>query len=244
MGKHGTLTKDKIGYSLPADAPLYGPLPVLYKNVSMMIYEYVTDADAAAALVPAQLELMDPPIALFLFAEYGWSTLGPYNETAQALACIYQGKPVTYAVRLHVTNDAALTMGRESGGFPKKLGDISFTKTPTYASWLDRPTGLRLCSGVMEPGQRMPKLLDPIDFVSLRVIPNIEANAAPSLLQLMGTQWLFPTGELWSARGSLQFTAASDLDPYHQLPIRNMVEMKLFMGEMQVAAPGRILENL
>src|SRR5437868_5741371 len=113
MGKQGTLTKDQFGYSLPVDAPLYGPLPVLYKDVSMMIYEYVTDADAAAALLPAQLELIDPPMALFLFAEYKWSTLGPYNETAQALLCTYKGQLVSYAVRLHVTNDAALTMGRE-----------------------------------------------------------------------------------------------------------------------------------
>src|SRR5580765_5081873 len=86
MGKRGALTKDKLGFSMPVDCPLYGRLPVLYKGVSMLIYEYVTSADAAAALLPAQLELVDVPnapnaaIAMLLFAEYPWSTIGPYNE--------------------------------------------------------------------------------------------------------------------------------------------------------------------
>ena len=63
---------------------------------------------------------------MLLFAEYPWSTIGPYNEVAQALVCTYNGQLVTYAVRLHVTTDRALTMGRECGGFAKKLGDIPF----------------------------------------------------------------------------------------------------------------------
>ena len=53
MGLPGKLTKDKFGFSMPVDSPLYGRLPVLYKDVSMLIYEYVTSADAAAALLPA-----------------------------------------------------------------------------------------------------------------------------------------------------------------------------------------------
>jgi acetoacetate decarboxylase len=245
MGKSGTLTKDKLGYSLPVDAPLYGRLPILYKSVTLLIYEYVTDTDAAAALLPAQLELTDPAVAMLLFAEYPWSTLGPYNEVAQALVCLYKGELMTYAVRLHVTNDAALAMGRESGGFPKKLGDIPFEKSPTYASWLERPAGLRICSGVMEPVKKAEQPLAPIHFASLRVIPNIQDSANPSLVQLMGTHWRFPAGgDLWDADGSLHFTGASSLDPYHKLPVREYVKKQLYLGDMEVSAPGEILQTL
>lgn len=244
MGKRGTLTKDKFGYSMPLDSPLYGRLPVLYKGVNMLIYEYVTDADAAAALLPAQLELPDTPIAMLLFAEYPWSTIGPYNEVAQALVCTYKGKLMTYAVRLHVTTDRALTMGRECGGFAKKLGVIPFLHDMSYVSYLERPAGVGICSGVMEPATRMDKILDPIDFASLRVMPNIEKPDTPSLCQLMHTRWIFLNGELWTGNGSFHYSGASDLDPYHKLPCLKQVANMLYMGEMQVASPGQILENL
>lgn len=249
MGKRGALTKNQFGFSMPVDAPLYGPLPVLYKGVNMLIYEYVTSADAAASLLPAQLELVDVPnapgeaMAMLLFAEYPWSTIGPYNEVAQAVLCTYNGRPMTYAIRLHVTTDRALTMGRECGGFAKRIGDIPFHHDASYASWLERPAGVRICSGVMEPKERLPKLLDPIDFVSLRVVPNIAKPDTPSLCQLMHTKWVFENGELWAGNGSFNFTGLSDLDPYHKLPFLKSVANMLYMGEMQVAAPGEVIES-
>ncbi len=253
MGKPGTLTKDKFGFSMPLDAPLYGKLPVLYRGVSMLIYEYVTSADSAAALLPAQAQLIDVPnapaaaIAMLLFAEYPWSTLGPYNEVAQAIPCIYKGKVYTYAVRLHVTTDRALAMGRECGGFAKKLGDIPFHHDYSYASWLDRPAGVRICSGVMEPAERIsagtPEALSAIDFLSLRVMPNIANPAKPSLCQLMTTKWLFQNGETWKANGSFSYSGASTLDPYHKLPFLAPYKNMLYLGEMQVAEKAEILEE-
>jgi acetoacetate decarboxylase len=253
MGKCGALTKDKLGFSMPLDTPLYGRLPVLYTGVSMLIYEYVTSADAAAALLPAQLELVDVPnapnaaIAMLLFAEYPWSTIGPYNEVAQALVCTYKGKMVTYAVRLHVTTDRALTMGRECGGFAKKLGDIPFNHDMSYASWLERPTGIRICSGVMEPGVQLPadspNALNAIDFVSLRVMPNIADPDNPSLRQLIHTKWLFVNGQTWTGNGSFSYTGTSSLDPYHKLPCLAPYKNLLYMGEMQVSDKAEILEN-
>ncbi len=253
MGKPGTLTKDKLGFSMPVDAPLYGRLPVLYKGVTMLIYEYITSADAAAALLPAQCELIDVPnapaaaVATLLFAEYQWSTIGPYNEVAQAIPCLYKGKLMTYAVRLHVTTDRALTMGRECGGFAKKLGDIPIKHDMSYAAWLDRPTGIRICSGVLEPGLKLPKTspdaLKELDFISLRLMPNIGAPDTPSLRQLMRTKWLFQNGETWSANGSFSYSGASSLDPYHKLPFLAPYKNLLYMGEMAVSDQAGVLED-
>lgn len=253
MGMSGAFTKDKFGFSMPLDAPLFGRLPVLYRGVTMLIYEYITSAEAAAALLPAQCQLIDVPnapkaaVAMLLFAEYQWSTIGPYNEVAQAIPCIYKGKLMTYAVRLHVTTDRALTMGRECGGFAKKLGDIPFKHDMSYASWLDRPTGMRICSGVMEPGSKLPAnsehALSAIDFISLRVMPNIGDPDHPSLCQLMRTKWLFENGETWMGNGSFSLTGVSSLDPYHKLPCLQPYKNLLYMGEMQVSADAGILEN-
>src|ERR1017187_3359105 len=168
MGKSGTLTKDKFGFSMPVNSPLYGRLPVLYKGVSMLIYEYATSADAAAALFPAQCGfLVDPKLQLppnlatvtMLFAEYQWSSRGPYNEIAQSIPCPYKGKPMKYTTLLHVTNDTALTMGRECGGIPKKMGHIPFGRDPNYSCYLERPAGTQICSAVLQQTTRLPQIL-------------------------------------------------------------------------------------
>jgi acetoacetate decarboxylase len=248
MGTPGKLTKDQFGYCLPVDAPLYQRLPDYYKNVSMLLFDYVTDADAALALLPAELELADPPTATLVFAEYPWSTLGPYNEVAQALKCTYKGKPVYYAVRLHVTADSAMAAGREIAGFPKKMAAISFQRGDLYLSTVERPPGLRLASASFKPMAPVPPAKMPLPwtlpFVCLRLIPTPEESPKPSLVQLVGTRWVFTSGELWSGSGTFQFTGASDFDPYHKLPLRKQLLSLLFMGEMQVAAPGQILETL
>ena len=244
MGKSGTLTKDKFGFSMPINSPIYGRLPVNYKGVSMLIYEYATDPDAAAALMPAQLQLPDTgAIVTMLFAEYQWSTLGPYNEIAQTIDVLYKGKPMKYTTLLHVTNDTALTMGRECGGIPKKMGLIPFNRDPNYSSYLERPAGTRICSAVMQQTTKLPQGLPNLDFISLRVIPNIETPDKPSLCQLMQTTWIFLNGELWLANGSCNFDGVNDLDPYYLLPVKKMVARMLYIGEMQVAKEAKMLES-
>ena len=278
MGTHGTLTKDKFGFSLPADAPLYYPLPIIYKDVRMLLFDYVTDAAAAAALLPAPLELPDLPghpglaPVKMLFAEYPWTSLGPYNEVAQAVPCLYNGQPFLYAVRLHVTADTAMAAGRELGGFPKKLGHIEFVNQESYFSSLERPRGLPICTGTLYPvsqlltiplpaGQAI-KLPPPFNetvplpppgktpmpvvlpFISLRVIPNPQPSAPPALAQLIQTMWLLDRGEIWAGTGSCHLTGASSLDPYHKLPVIAPVDCLLYRGDMQIAANASVLVNL
>ena len=141
---------------------------------------------------------------------------------------------MTYAVRLHVTTDRALTIGRECGGFAKKLGDIPFIHDVAYASYLERPTGIRICSAVMEPAERLaadsPDALNAIDFVSLRLMPNIADPAKPSLRQLLQTKWLFPNGQTWRGNGGFSYTGTSSLDPYHKLPCLAPIKNLLYRG--------------
>jgi hypothetical protein len=40
------------------------------------------------------------------------------------------------------------------------------------------------------------------------------------------------------------FTGASELDPDHKLPMRKQLTWMLFMGNMQLAAPSQVQENL
>jgi len=244
MGKQGQLTKANFGYSVPVDAPLYEPFPVYYEDSTFLTFPYVTSADAAAKLLPEQLELAPGPdgaagklaYAKVLFAQYKFSNYGAYNEVAQVIQARYRGTvpagasaDVGFAVRLHVDTDIAMAAGREIGGFPKKLGHIQFTDSPVYFASLESPKGLRICSGEMNPFAKVAdqRLMPPamqktvIPYVSLRVIPNpvLTAPYTPSICQLIYTEWVLSEGTFWSGRGALSFTGASALCPYHTLPI-------------------------
>ena len=277
MGMQGQLTKANFGYSVPVDAPMYEPFPLYYEDVTIMMLPYVTNAAAALKLLPSQLELAPVPGdttnslagAVMVFAHYGFSTVGSYNEVAQAVACIYKGadpalagKPVSYAVRLHVDNDMAMTAGREIGGFPKKLGHISFSHTPIYVSTLRHPEDLLICSGELQAFAKVGEQKDfppsmqqlVMPFVSLRVIPDPASLAPPfnpALCQLIYTEWVLQQGAFWSARGQLSMTGASVLSPYHALPVvaqappmtlQNPQGTALFRGRMNIGQV-RVLES-
>jgi acetoacetate decarboxylase len=226
MPLSGQLTKDRFGYAMPVDAPLYTPFPVYYEDLRILMFPYLTDAAAAAALLPSQFELIpaDPDgkfaIAQVVFAKYPFSNMGAYNEVAQTIMVTYKGKPGAFAVRLHVTTDQAMCAGREIGGFPKNLGTIDFIEGTTFLSTLDSPTGLRICSGELDP---MQPVQGPDDhattFYSLRLIPNPVDATKPSVCQLIETVWELYGGKFWSARGLLHFEGSSGLNPYHSLPI-------------------------
>ena len=276
MGRQGQLTKANFGYSVPVDAPLYQPFPVFYEDSTFLTFPYVTSADAAAKLLPDQFELAPGPdgdagklaYAKVLFAQYGFSTYGAYNEVAQVIQCRYRGAvpqgvsaDVSFAVRLHVDSDMALAGGREIGGFPKKMGHIEFQDTPIYFSALESPKGLRICSGEMNAFARVleqkaappPMQTATLPYASLRVIPNPDMTAPykPSLCQIIYTEWVLSEGTFWSGRGALSFTGASALSPYHTLPIleqlppmtpTNPVGTMMYRGKMAISKVA-VLEN-
>ena len=82
MPVSGQLTKDRFGYSVPIDAPLYAPFPLYYEDTRILLFPYLTDAQAAAALVPSQFDLVpvDPGgqvrLAQVVFAKYPFSNIG------------------------------------------------------------------------------------------------------------------------------------------------------------------------
>lgn len=244
MGIPGRLTKQQFGASMPVDAPAYPRPPYAYRDAELVVFEYVTDADAAAALLPASLELTDEPTVELSFARYPWSTLGPYNELIVALLCTHGGQPYKHAVVLYVDSDTALVSGRELAGFPKKLARITVEPGAVYGCRLERPAGITLCTGVFEAAAPVPfPLPSTRQFTSLRALPDPENPGGFSLAELVQTDWIIEAGEVFMGTGSCHLTGVSALDPLHLLPIRRPLVSMLMRCRMTVAGTGRILER-
>jgi len=237
MDEQGTLSKQNFGFSMPVDAPLYPKPPYIYKGASLMVFNYLTDGDSAAGLLPVQAKLADPPSAGLVFATYPESSLGPYSEVVLFLNAVYKGKDVKYGAYLYVTTDVAMAAGREMGGFPKKIAAITIGGENDLRATLERPAGHLLASGSMKVSEKADGSFSPIfDYLTLRVIPSPTKDAAPSLAELLETQWVVKNGEVWTGDGSCTLTGDSDADPLHRVPVLEVRGCRLLRGDLQVSA--------
>ena len=126
MGLQGRLTKENIAHTMPVDAPAYHKKPFYFEGARMLRFDYETDPDAAASLIPAQLRLTDPPTAALMINEYPWSTLGPYREAILGVNVCYGDERFHYTRYLMLDSDVPILAGRDLYGFPKKMGVIEF----------------------------------------------------------------------------------------------------------------------
>lgn len=245
MAIQGRLTREKLGFSAPVDAPLYQAPPFHYRNITMLSFEYQTEAAAAAELLPEPFELVEPARAALTLGDYPWTTFGPYHEAFLGVACHYRGRPLLYVSHVFLDSEPALAAGREIWGIPKKLAHIEFVKEA--GQWLgkvERPRGLVICTGVLRP----ERPLDPGDFEAvplacLRVVPSPEAGAPPSALELVEVDVEYRPKELWAGPGSCHFTGASELDPWHKLPVRSVPRCVLAVHDLELRY-GTVLEKL
>src|SRR5690625_681863 len=99
MGAKGRLTKDKFGFSMPVDEPLFQQPPFYYRNLHTLTVAYETDEDAALDLLPEGLELSLPATARIVVAHQPFTTFGPYEEAYQFLDCLWEGEPCIYPLR-------------------------------------------------------------------------------------------------------------------------------------------------
>lgn len=242
MGIKGRLSKERFGPSMPVHAPLFQSFPVYFRNARMAIFQYETDGEQAAELLPAALELIDPPTAVLVLTEYPWTTFGPYSEAIQFLACTYQGRVVQYVLHILVTSHVAMAGGREAYGYPKKLAHIEFVReNEIFAGYVERPRGFRICSGVMRPERPLdPSGLPLLPEVCLRVIP---ASAGPQTAELIEVGSDLQFKEAWAGSGSCHFTGVSDLDPWHRIPVRKILGCMYVVADLELKE-GRVLETL
>ena len=224
MTSMGRFTKDKFGFDMPGDAPLYNKPPIYYKNAEVFGVTYETDEDAVLDLLPEGLEISSPATATLLFFTYPFSTLGPYEETILALPCLWQGEPRSYVAHIVVNTVAPLAAGREIWGYPKKLADITFERDEdVIIGTMERPAGNRIVTAGIMIQEPMEEEQTGRGGVSLRIIPSPEKGAEPSVAELIEVPPKSTTLEMWTGKGWVQYESTSMIDPWHKIPVKNVL---------------------
>ncbi|NHW23565.1 MAG: acetoacetate decarboxylase family protein [Archaeoglobales archaeon] len=247
------LKGSREGTSIPLDAGLYGAaMQVLAKDV---VTEYInceavmaffTTGEEVDTLLPEGLNpYSNPPNAAVFVANYPYSTLGPYNEMFSLIQVDFNGSLGYYIPYIYVTNDAALTAGREVVGAPKKLAHIGLLKeNDIVMGYLERPKGKRLLSVTVKPEQRVSEdFLDPLmprrlELYSLRVLPPIEGGDGVAQL----VKWIsymdihtdledkvtfdnvrLGKKRIWGGDATISYDSPSASDPMHKIAVKNVL---------------------
>jgi acetoacetate decarboxylase len=100
----------------------------IWRDACVLAADLEVNARAAAAWLPGWLRLLEPARATVFVADYPHklpSGVNPYHETAILLHVRLGRKQGVFCPWMLVDDDAAMLLGRESLGYPKKMGEIS-----------------------------------------------------------------------------------------------------------------------
>lgn len=253
MGTPGQLRVDQFGHTGPVSGTNIDKPPFFYRDAEITTFDFETDTDAAAAIVPEGIEIAhDVARVRVFFADFHFSTLGPYREAMLSIHCTFGGRRILYTPYLIVTGDIGLIAGREIWGAPKLLGGISFeNKNATVTCTVERPAGVsQIARGTIRPRDIVePRPGSDLPMVNLKIIPSAEEGAPPEVCQLVevGMESAVQRGAdgrpfLFTGPATLELPSASPADPWGDLPVKRVLRATYGKWDT-VLHPGRILHR-
>jgi len=229
----GKLTRSRLAHTMPVHADPLSFTSASFRGVNQVTFSYRTNTDAAAALLPAELEIEQSPKVSVMFLSYGFSSVGPFREYIHIIHARFRGEEVGFVPHIFISNERGMLAGREREGYPKLLGEIDFdmNRPNVYGlvtAQLSRPAGITLAQAVFRPGELVGEISKDesrvIKTIGLRVIGSAVPGGPLTACELLPSALEFFSGEIWSGDGSLMFTGASALSALHELPIVGAVE--------------------
>lgn len=216
--------------------------PFIWSNAKVLAVDVPMSGDVAAELLPAPLRPDHPPLATLFIADYPETQFGSvYREAGVLLHARDEHGPALHCSWMVVNDDAALILGREILGFPKKLAEITLERREAGVVG----TVTRRGALVMQLEARLETAdTDPAPMFGRRVV-----NAIGTMPTGMKLVELSPAAELIhsSRRGQARVTLmSSERDPLAELQVASRAEgrfIELDFGALN-ATPPRILGDI
>lgn len=229
------------GFSMPLGASLYPAPPYEFRRADQSWIAYEVDADAIAALLPPGVEPdSDPAVCEAWVCWYPWTTFGPYHEAYIMVRVVVDGVRYWYQPVIFTDSEVPLAAGREIWGFAKKLAVMQWdwggaarggTRNEQLLFTAERPAGQRIMTYTFAPERPFdPAEREGLPVLSFRHLPPSEEGADPTASELIrldvaGSLYHAADGtpEFWTGRGSVNFDARSNIDPWHLFaPVRTL----------------------
>jgi len=233
MAKKGKLTPAQWGPFMPVHNSLALRAPYYYRDTECVLVEFLTDPDYALSILPSDLELYEPATAFMVMETNHWTTIGPYSEVYNGILCTWKGELYAYVPGVYVTGENSQILGREIYGFGKKRAhriELIHHQDGQVEAVMEVKAGDRALRAMIRPSVNEPaEAVGTLPLICLRVIPDPEGGAKPSLAQLVSV--LFSAkplmgsdgkAEVYSGPGIMEFGSDSDA----KLPIVQLLGFK------------------
>ena len=216
--------------------------PFIWTNAKLLAVRVRIAGETAAALLPPGLQPEDPATATLFIADYPETQFGSvYKEAGVLLHARDQDGPALHCSWMVVDDDAALILGREVLGFPKKLAAITLDQreggvvgTVTRRGTLLMRLEARLHTAEASPAPMFGRRV----VNALGTIPT-----GMKLVELQPAAELIHSSRCGQGRVTLN---SSDRDPLAELQAANSGDgryLELDFGTVN-AAPPRIIADI
>lgn len=221
MAKKGKLTPADWGKFMPAQSPQSQKGPWYYRNTEMVMVEFALDEEAALAVLPSDLELVEPASGFMVIETNHWTTLGPYSEVYIGIMCTWQGETYAYVPGVYVTGENSQIVGREVYGFGKKRAsniEVISHDDGTIEAKMDVLPGDNALRAVMRHAENLPaEAVVGVPLICLKIVPDV-AGGAPDLAQLTTVSFTANPivgsdgkAEVYSGTGTFELNGPSDV---------------------------------
>ncbi len=215
----------KFGYCMPTLSPLYPEPPITFTDNDMISVLFRSSPATLRALVPAPL-LPNPDNLAFVYIgnlNIDSPLKGKYKEAGLGIPVLFNGKPGNFFAVLYLDSTPAIAAGREIWGWPKKDAAITYTVDGGEIRASVTREGVTLVSVSVQAVQPVKPIPSGHQFpaINLKIIPSVEKNGPPAVLQLTSTPTVAEKKKL--ARGTATLTFQSS--PSDELGKINIVEI-------------------
>ena len=212
MSVKGKMSRSSLGQVMPVHADPLGFTNASFRAVNRVTFSYRTNTDAAAALLPTELEIDENPKISVMFLSYGFSSVGPFREYIHIIHTRFRGEEVGFVPHIFISNERGMLAGRDREGYPKLLWDIDFDMNQTnvyglITARLSRPAGFVRAQGLFRPSEFLGEITEDkptvIKALGLRVVGSAVSGGPLSVYEFVPSALEFIAGEIWSGEGSL-----------------------------------------
>ncbi len=219
--------------------------PYRFMNREFFIVTYETDPDLLRAIVPPQLEIIEP-VVKFEFIRMPDSTgFGDYTESGQVVPVRYKGEVGGFTISMFLDDHAPIAGGREIWGFPKKLAKPQlFVEEDTLIGLLNYGS-LRIATATMgykhraiDENKVLASVQSPVFL--LKNIPGVDGK--PEINQLTRTYMTdVKIKGAWTGPGSLELHPHA-LAPIADLYVKKIVSVTHFICDLTLPY-GEVVED-
>src|SRR6266446_548306 len=231
------LSRSSSGQTMPVHAEPLGFTNASFRAVNQVTFSYRTSTEAAAVLLPTEMEIDENPKISVMFLSYGFSSVGPFREYIHIIHARFRDEEVGFVPHIFISNERGMLAGREREGYPKLLGEIDFDMDQSnvyglVTARLSRPAGITLAQGIFRPSEFVGEISadkpQVVKALGLRVIGSAVPGGPLAVCEFVPSELEFFSGEIWSGNGTLMFTGASEFSAVHHLPIVGDVKATAF----------------